>query len=71
MDIEPGEIRFGVIAVRKGYVKPTHIVNAIQAQIDEDLTTGSHRRIGEILLQENLLDQTQLEEVLKIQRSES
>ena len=64
METDYSEIRFGVAAVRKGFVTPDHIVKALSVQVSENLISGAHRAIGTILLDQNLITALQLEEVL-------
>ena len=64
MKTESQEIRFGVIAVKKGFVKPDQIVYALNVQISEDLKSGQHRPIGTILLDQEIITLEQFEEVL-------
>jgi hypothetical protein len=65
METEYIERRFGVIAVKKGFVTPEQIVRAMEIQPDEDLTTGKHRRIGIILHEQGLIDNLQLDEIIQ------
>ncbi len=41
MEAEPEEIRFGVIAVQKGFVTPEKVVQALEIQVNEDLSRES------------------------------
>ncbi len=65
METDSNEIRFGVVAVKKGFVTPEHIVKALSVQVSENLISGAHRAIGTILFDQNLLTALQVEEVLK------
>ena len=65
MEAEPEEIRFGVIAVQKGFVTPEKVVKALEIQVKEDLSKGEHRRIGKILLEQKQIKRSQLDEVLQ------
>jgi hypothetical protein len=62
---EKETIRFGMMAVQKGFVTPQHVVDALEIQVRENFATGRHRLIGEILMEEGHLDPTQLEEILR------
>ena len=66
MNTEHQEIRFGVIAVKKGFVKPDQIVYALNIQVSEDLKSGQHRPIGTILLDQEIITLKQFEEVLQL-----
>ena len=64
-DEEKREVRFGVTAVRKGYVTPEQVVDALGEQVREDLSAGGHRPIGRIFVEGGLMDLSQLREVLE------
>jgi len=64
METDYSEIRFGVVAVKKGFVTPDNIVKALSVQVSENLISGGHRAIGAILLDQGLMTAPQLEEVL-------
>jgi hypothetical protein len=65
METASQEIRFGVIAVKKGFVTPEQVVDALARQVKEDLLTGKHRPVGEILVEEGTISHSQLTQVLK------
>jgi hypothetical protein len=58
---EPTEIRFGIVAVEKGFIKSVQVINALRMQVKENSLEGKHRHIGQILLDQ----QSQIGEVLK------
>jgi len=58
-------LRFGVIAVQKGFVTPEQVVDALTLQVKDFFSTGKHRLIGEILLDQGHIDQSQLNEILQ------
>ena len=64
MMTEHEDIRFGVLAVKRGDVTPAQVMEALETQFNEELSEGKHRRIGEILLSQKLIDQVQLKEIL-------
>jgi hypothetical protein len=59
------ERRFGVIAIEKGYVSPEELIEALTIQVREDIEVGTHRLIGEILLDRDVMSADRIEEVLK------
>lgn len=65
MEKEYLEIRFGVVAVKKGFVTPDQIVKAMEVQVAEDLKSGIHRPLGTILFEQELITARQLQEVLR------
>ena len=65
MTNEDKALRFGVIAVKKGYVTAEQVINALNIQVREDMTNGKHRRVGMILLEQGLLTPMQIDDVLK------
>ncbi len=65
MSKEESEARFGVTAIQKGFVTLEQVVDALGAQAKENFSARKHRRIGQILLEQQLIDPSQLDEVLK------
>lgn len=65
METKHEEIRFGMVAVKMGFVTPEQVVKALEIQVTEDLSQGSHRRIGKILLDQRLIDQGQIDEIVQ------
>lgn len=65
METEYLEIRFGVVAVKKGFVTTDQVLKAMKVQVAEDLKSGIHRPIGTILLDQALITASQIEKVLK------
>lgn len=65
MNTEDNEMRFGIIAVEKGFVTAEQIVNALEIQVKEDLSSGKHQRIGMILLEQGYITLQQVNEVLE------
>ncbi len=63
--------RFGFIAVEKGYIGFDELVEAMKVQVREELSTGKHRRIGEVLVGLGYMSASQLEDVLRIQEASS
>ena len=65
MDKENVEMRFGTIAVKKGFVTTDQVIEAMNIQILEDMEKREHRLIGSILLDQGILNISQIDEVLK------
>jgi hypothetical protein len=65
MEKEQQDIRFGIIAVNKGFVTPEQVVKAFEAQLAEDLSQGEHKPIGKILLDRGLITRAQRDEILQ------
>ena len=65
MTKEQSEARFGVSAIQKGYVTLEQVVDALGVQAEENFSKGQHRRVGQILLEQELIDHAQLDEVLQ------
>jgi len=64
-NIEHYEKRFGIVAIHKGYLTQEQLVNALEIQVQEDIDEKTHRLLGEILLQQDIMSVQQIEEVLK------
>ena len=60
------EVRFGVVAVAKGYITPDQLFEALKIQVQEDLEKENHRLLGEILIDQNAMTHEQKDEVLKV-----
>ncbi len=55
--------RFGMIAVKLGYITPEQLRKGLIIQINEDIAERAHRLLGEILCEEGWLTGEQCEEV--------
>jgi hypothetical protein len=38
------EIRFGLMAVQKGFITSQQVVDALRVQVEENIAVGKHRR---------------------------
>ena len=56
---------FGVIAVKKGFIKPDELINALRIQLMEYLDGKEPRRIGKILYDEALMAIQNIDVVLQ------
>lgn len=65
MDINHFEKRFGVTAVKKGFITSDQLVEALAIQIAEDISTGSHDLVGKILFEQGIITMEQIDVVLK------
>jgi len=65
MEKEPEAIRFGMMAVKKGFATPENVVQALKIQENEERSTGKRRPIGRILLNEGHITLQQMGEVLR------
>jgi hypothetical protein len=57
--------RFGIAAVRLGFISPEQLREAMIEQLDTNLDTKVHRLIGEILHNKGWMTLEQIEETLK------
>jgi hypothetical protein len=58
------QIRFGTVAVKKGFVTFEQVTEAMSIQVGEDIENRQHRMIGKILLDQRLMIQPQIDEVI-------
>ncbi len=65
MEIEHLEKRFGVTAVKKGFITSDQLVEALAIQVAEDISTGDHDLVGKILFEQGIITIEQIDEVLK------
>jgi hypothetical protein len=52
------------MAVQKGFITSQQVVDALRVQVEENIAVGKHRRIGEILVSQGLIDRAQIDEIL-------
>ncbi len=71
MEIEQLEKRFGVTAVKKGFITPDQLVEALAIQVAEDISTGDHDLIGKILFEQGILTMDKIDAVLIAMRETS
>ena len=64
MNIHNSPIHFGMIASNKGFVSAAQVMKALEMQMKEQASTGSHCRIGTLLLEKGAITLAQLDEVL-------
>lgn len=57
-------VRFAELAVKKGYVGPDKVKEAMSEQLDDDLKNRPHRLIGRILMDRGWMSPQQVETVL-------
>ncbi len=58
--------KFGTIAVEKGFVTQKQLMHALSIQARENISKDRHRMIGQILLEEHYITESQIQEVLNI-----
>ena len=68
MEKERRGIRFGVVAVEKGFITSDELMDALKIQVEDNLKSAEHRLIGMILLEMGLLTLDQIDEILKVLR---
>ena len=56
--------RFGQVAVEKKFVTPEQAKQALQEQIEDNLSQKPHRQLGKILLEKGWMNAQQIEVVL-------
>ena len=62
-----GESRIGVLAVRRGYLRPGELRRCVQAQRSLR-DSGIALRLGQVMIQRDLISTSQLVELLQLQR---
>ena len=66
MSLQNLERRFGITAVKEGFITTDQLIEAISTQIVEELEESGHRLIGEILFEKQYLTAVQIKKVLKL-----
>ena len=59
------EKRFGIIAIEKGFITQEDLILALTTQIREDIEYGAHRLVGELFFDLKIMDENQIDEVVK------
>ena len=57
--------RFGFLGVRKNFVTPDQIIEALEIQLEENQSENKHRLIGEIMVDKGFMNPAQVNEILK------
>ncbi len=57
-------VRFGVVAVGKGYITLDQLIEAATKQINDNVLNKQHKFIGEILLEKGWITKEEIEIVL-------
>ena len=65
MPAEKLDIRFGALAVTKGFITPEQLVEALKIQVNENLKQSKHRIVGEILREKEYITTAQINAVLE------
>jgi len=65
MNEEPKELRFGTVAVEKGFITSDQLIEAMLTQIVEDVEKKKHRLIGQILVDLGYMTPAKVDEVLE------
>ncbi|MBL7175658.1 MAG: hypothetical protein ISS66_07500 [Desulfobacteraceae bacterium] len=64
--VEIYEKRFGIIAIEKGFITPDELIDGLKVQVREDIEKGTHRLIGTILFDQDIMTDIQINEVLEV-----
>ncbi len=64
--VEVYEKRFGIIAIEKGFITPDELIDGLKVQVREDIEKGTHRLIGTILFDRDIMTDIQIDEVLEV-----
>lgn len=65
MSTETQESRFGVTAVKGGFITPKQLYEALRTQVMEELEGTERHLIGEILHTKGYMTTSQIDEVLE------
>lgn len=57
--------RFGVTAVKNGFISREQLFEALKIQLAEDLKGAKHRLLGEILRAKEYITETQIHKVIE------
>jgi hypothetical protein len=59
------KVRFGMIAIQKGYISKDQLIRALTIQAKENIEEGKHRLLGQIMLGEGFLSAEQIDDILE------
>jgi hypothetical protein len=65
MSIGKFDKRFGMLAIKKGYIAFEQAYEALVTQVSEELEKAKRRPIGEILFEKGYMTTTQVDGVLR------
>ena len=65
MAIEDLDLRFGSVAVKKGFITSEQLIEVLSIQATENVENNKHRIIGTILREKGYLSIEQIDEILK------
>jgi hypothetical protein len=65
-EMDKGKVRFGTIAINKGYITKDQLIRALTIQAQENIEKGTHRLLGQILLSEGYLSPEQVDEIVEL-----
>ncbi len=65
MSIQKIDNRFGVTAVKNGFISREQLFEALKIQLAEDLKGVKHRLIGEILRVKEYITEAQIDKVVE------
>ena len=65
MTVDSFKKRFGAIAVEKGFISDTQLMEAIEIQSFDDMEGKEHRLIGTILFEQGYMNAKQVDDVLR------
>jgi hypothetical protein len=63
--------RFGMIAISKGFISFEQFIKAMAIQIKDEIEIERHTIIGKILMDQGLLNKTQVDEVLELMKNKN
>jgi hypothetical protein len=63
--VDRSEIRFGTMAVQKGFITPRQLGAAVVLQMKVDLEKGIHRVLVEVLVDMGFMTPSRVQEVLQ------
>ena len=58
------EDRFGVVAVKSGFISPEQLIEALKTQVLDELNGNGRRLIGKVLYEKGYITMPQIAEVL-------
>ena len=64
MPVQKFDNRFGMVAIKKGFITSEQLNEALKVQVEEELESGKRRLTGQILQEKEYITNRQIDEVL-------
>ena len=60
--------RFGEVAMSKGFITKEQLANVMTTQVKEEIEKSVHKLLGELFIEMDIMDESQVKKVLEAMR---